>query len=181
MRYQKRILIAVSTLLAVALACNLPSQAPTPTLDVQTILTQTAQSLPATQAATPTSPFPAVTTTATIPLTISPTVPTISVTVNTNCRTGPGVAYDLIGGLLVGEKAVVVGKYTARNYWIIDNPDAAGSCWLWGEYAVVTGDIARLPEMTPPPSPTPTRTLTPSLTPTSTPTSTSTATPTSTP
>jgi len=91
-----------------------------------------------------------------------------TVSVNTNCRTGPGVVYDLIGALLVGEQAVVVGKYTAGNYWIINNPDSSGTCWLWGQYATVTGNTAGLPEYTPPPTPTPTSTPTPTVTPTPT-------------
>jgi len=85
---------------------------------------------------------------------------------NTNCRTGPGVVYDLVGALLVGEQAVVVGKFSAGNYWIINNPDAAGTCWIWGQYATVSGNTAGLPEYTAPPTPTPTFTPTPSLTPT---------------
>ena len=53
----------------------------------------------------------------------------------------PSMVYDLIGALLLGEQAVVVGKYTPGNYWIINNLDAAGTCWLWGQYATVTGNI----------------------------------------
>ena len=34
------------------------------------------------------------------------------------------------------------------------NP-AGGTCWLWGQYAVVSGNTATLPEYTPPPTPTP--------------------------
>jgi len=88
----------------------------------------------------------------------------VTVSVDTNCRTGPGVVYDRVGGLLVGEQAVVVGKYSAGNYWIINNPDSSGTCWLWGQYATVTGNTAGLPEYTPPPTPTPTITPTPTFT-----------------
>jgi len=61
---------------------------------------------------------------------------------------------------------VVVGKYSVGNYWIINNPDSSGTCWLWGQYATVTGNTAGLPEYTPPPTPTPTNTPTPTATPT---------------
>jgi uncharacterized protein YgiM (DUF1202 family) len=101
----------------------------------------------------------------------------VTVSVNTNCRTGPGVIYDLVGGLLVGEEAVVVGKFTLTNYWIINNPDSSGTCWLWGQYATVTGNTAGLPEYAQPPTPTPTFTPTPSATPTSSNTPTPTDTP----
>jgi hypothetical protein len=79
----------------------------------------------------------------------------VTVSENTNCRTGPAVVFDLVGALLVGEQAVVVGKYTIGNYWIINNPNGSGTCWLWGQYATVTGDTLGLPEYAPPPTPTP--------------------------
>jgi hypothetical protein len=78
----------------------------------------------------------------------------VTVSENTNCRTGPSAAYDLVGALLIGESAKVVGKNTSTNYWIIENPDGNGFCWLWGRYASVTGNTDILPEMTPPPEPT---------------------------
>lgn len=80
--------------------------------------------------------------------------PMVSVSVDTNCRTGPGTAYDSVGALLVGQSAEVVGKYSSANWWIIQNPNEPGSCWIWGQYASVTGDTSSLPEMTPPPLPT---------------------------
>lgn len=80
----------------------------------------------------------------------------ISVTRSTNCRAGPGKVYDYLGALLVGETTEVVGRDATRNYWYVRNPDRKnGFCWLWGEYATVTGDISRLPVLTPPPTPTP--------------------------
>lgn len=154
-------------------ACNLPSQAPTEIVEeaeaaasaTLLVLTLAAQNTQAAATQIPSStPFP--TDTPTIPPTSTSSVPMVTVSVNTNCRTGPGVIYDLIGGLLVGEEAVVVGKFTSTNYWIINNPDSSGTCWLWGEYATVTGNTAGLPEYTQPPTPTPTFTLTPSVTPT---------------
>jgi hypothetical protein len=102
------------------------------------------------------TPQPSLTPTATITLTPTQDKPMVSVSVDTNCRTGPGKIYDWIGGLLVGEKAEVVGVSTDGQYWIIKNPDQNGECWLWGNYATVTGPTAELPKYTPPPTPTPT-------------------------
>jgi len=99
---------------------------------------------------------PTITLTATQTLTPTPDKPMVSVSVDTNCRTGPGKQYDLIGALLVGEKADVVGESTEGGYWIIKNPDRAGECWLWGYYASVTGRTEGLVRYTPPPTPTPT-------------------------
>lgn len=98
---------------------------------------------------------PPITLTATETQTPTPDKPLVSVSVDTNCRTGPGEQYDLIGALLVGEQAEVVGETTDGGYWIIKNPDRAGECWLWGYYASVTGPTEGLPRYTPPPTPTP--------------------------
>jgi hypothetical protein len=69
---------------------------------------------------------------------------------------GPGRVYDRVGALLVGEVAEVVGRHQNGNYWYIRNPrQPNGFCWLWGEYATVTGNFAALPIFTPPPTPTP--------------------------
>jgi uncharacterized protein YgiM (DUF1202 family) len=90
------------------------------------------------------------------PPTLVPSIPMVSVSVNTNCRSGPSRFYDLLGGLRVGESARVVGKSPSTNYWIIETPRGSGVCWLWNGYATVTGDTAALPVVeTPPPPPAP--------------------------
>lgn len=86
----------------------------------------------------------------------------VSVSVPTNCRVGPGTAYTRVGALLVGEVAEVVGRHADRDYLVIRNPDRPGElCWLWGNYATLTGNMGALPVLTPPPAPTPTVTPTP--------------------
>jgi len=92
----------------------------------------------------------------------------VSVSEDTNCRNGPGKTYDYLGALLVGEQAEVVGQSMDGQYWIIKNPDRAGECWLWGQYASVTGPTAALPRYTPPPTPTPKHSPTQTMTPTQT-------------
>lgn len=96
--------------------------------------------------------------------------PTVTVSTATNCRTGPGQAYASIFGLPVGQIAEVVGKNTSTNYWIIKIPNGNGTCWLWGQYATVTGDASTLPTVAIPPTPTATITPTPKVTVTPTPT-----------
>ena len=168
-------LLLGSVLLIASQACT-PGQ---PTPDLNTINTAIAQTVAA--AATQTSepgipvtgdesptptpslepPTPSATMTA-IPLftptpafTFTPGTVQVSVSVPTNCRVGPGVAYGRVGGLLVDEVAEVVGRHSTRDYWIIRNPDRPGECWLWGEYATLTGNNNVLPIFTPPPTPTP--------------------------
>lgn len=89
-----------------------------------------------------------------LPLTAGPVW--VSVSVDTNCRSGPGKIYDYRGALLVGETTEVVGREGKGEYWYVRNPDKAGDfCWVWGKYATLSGSPAALPVLTPPPTPTP--------------------------
>jgi uncharacterized protein YgiM (DUF1202 family) len=81
---------------------------------------------------------------------------TVTVSVDTNCRSGPGAAYSYQGVLLVGESAEVIGRNAEWTYWIIRNPDQpGGTCWLWGQYTSVSGDVYSLPIYGLPGAPTP--------------------------
>jgi hypothetical protein len=72
-------------------------------------------------------------------------VPQLSVSVATNCRTGPGSNYGYVITISPGAVVTVVGQDPADNYWVIDVPGYPGSvCWLWGQYAVVTGSTVGL-------------------------------------
>jgi len=166
------ILASVTILVTASLACSAPSYA---TADPNFINTSVAQTFAAVQAqtqpgipvtgpqdtATPTltaSPTltPTITLTPTPIFTATPSIPLISVSVPTNCRVGPGKAYDRVGALLVGEYTEIVGRDLAGNYWYVRNPDNSNDfCWLWGEYATLAGNISVLPIFTPPPTPTP--------------------------
>lgn len=99
--------------------------------------------------------MPAITETATNTLTTTPEKVMVSVSVDTNCRSGPGKIYDYIGALLVGEQAEVVGKSMDGEYWVIKNPDRSGECWMWGYYASIIGDSSKVVSFTSPPTPTP--------------------------
>ncbi|MBI4730967.1 MAG: hypothetical protein HY781_02370 [Chloroflexi bacterium] len=87
---------------------------------------------------------------------LTPETPHVSVTVDTNCRTGPGTVYDKLGVLLVGQSAEVVGRSHNSDNWIIKLPsNPAITCWLWAYYATVTGNTSGLPVYPTPPTPTP--------------------------
>ena len=98
---------------------------------------------------------PSLTNSPTITLTSTLEVPMVSVSENTNCRTGPDKAYDYVGALMKGEQAEVVGQFQGGEYWIIKNPDRSGECWLWAYYSTVTGPTAGLPFYDQPATPTP--------------------------
>jgi hypothetical protein len=88
--------------------------------------------------------------------TFTPETTRVTVSIETNCRTGPGTAYDVLGVLKPGVSAEVIGRNASSDTWIIRLPsNPAISCWLWGYYSTVTGNIAGLPIYTPPPTPTP--------------------------
>lgn len=173
--YRRKLILFTSILLIFALsACNLPTNSPeeSPTPDLALTVTALAgggaqpqetatPGAPAGSAETATPQFTATAFTAT------PSVPQVSVSTNTNCRTGPGVIYDQIDALLIGQTAEVVGKNSSvPNYWVIKRINGSGTCWLWGEYATVSGNTANLPEYPVPPTPTPTITPTATFTPT---------------
>jgi len=81
----------------------------------------------------------------------------------TNCRNGPGTSYIFLAVLKEGEKAEVVGRSENEDYVVIENPDGPGSCWMWLEFAELTGSIDALPLEEIPPTPTPSLTPTPSV------------------
>ena len=85
-----------------------------------------------------------------------PSAPVVSVSLTTNCRTGPGEAYPFVLYFEPGQSARVIGRSSVDNYWYIAHPAAAdGHCWLWGQYATVQGNAGNLPVLTPPPPPAP--------------------------
>jgi len=107
----------------------------------------------------------------TIPYTPTSSIPVVTVSVGTNCREGPGIIYNLLDGLMVGEQAQIVKLAPAGvDYVVIQRPHGPGECWLWLQYATITGDTGQLPLAIIPPTPTPTATATSTftLTPTST-------------
>ncbi len=127
---------------------------------VQSMLTAMATSTPEftfTPSLTPTPVYtftPSFTSTPTF--TLTPEGPTVSVSVQTNCRSGPGTAYEVLGIFNVGETAQVVGRSAYNDNWIIKLPSKpAVQCWLWGYYATLSGDPSRLPVVVQPPTPTP--------------------------
>jgi len=151
----KRIIFALNAILVAALACTVgqtPGGDQSNAAEPDLAATITAQALTL-QAPTQTPGPP--TETPTPAATNTPTVPQVSVNSATNCRTGPSVAYDLLWTMQPGQVAEVVGKHTPSGYWIVKYPN--GQCWLWGQYATVSGNIGPLPEYPQPPTPTPSK------------------------
>jgi len=147
---------AAQTAVAAALTQQAPAATLAPTLPPAPAATLTPSPLPPPSATPTLTPSPLPTATPTMTLTPTPSTPMISVSVDTNCRSGPGKAYDRVGALLVGETAEVLARDPSGLFWYIPNPDNPGGfCWVWGQYATIEGDTASLPVFTPPPTPTP--------------------------
>jgi hypothetical protein len=131
-----------------------------------TSLTPTSEVATSTETFTPVYPSQTATgtLTATSIFTPTPFLPQISVSIPTNCRTGPGSAYPMVGALLVGKTVQVYARDPTGTFWYIENPDSPGQfCWVWGQYATITGLTYILPMYTPPPTPTATATPPPSF------------------
>lgn len=81
-------------------------------------------------------------------------LPIVQVSLDTNCRSGPGKVYPYLGGLFVGQESTVHGIDPSGAWYYIVNPDVEDSfCWIWGFYAETTGDTEPLPIFTPGPTP----------------------------
>jgi len=176
MKKSIHILFALIVLLSITQACNL--QSPTQSVisvndQAATIIAATLQAgnangadvpITATSSSTPNSTVTSMTATVGPTATITPTysVPMLTLREQTNCRTGPGLSYDILFAYVQGVKREILGYYAQENYWLIKAPESAtGECWIWGEYADVTGSYWVVPSLTPPP----TATLTPPIAP----------------
>jgi hypothetical protein len=167
----RRLILAAAACLAVS-GCNLvlkqasgnlPIEVLAKTAAAQTLsagggnalLTVNAQDTPESAAPTDTLTLmpPSLTPTATL----TPTNEKVTVTVsrNTNCRTGPDKFFDLVGTMNVGETAEAVGRNAQKTYWVIKLPSNTDkTCWLWYEWATVNGNGDSLPIIASPPTPT---------------------------
>jgi hypothetical protein len=133
---------------------------------LQVAQTQMAQTLAVGQAS-PTSQQLAQEPTFTPTITLTPqpsATPTLegvwlTVVENTNCRSGPGIVYDLITTIKKDQKVQALARNPDNDYYYIQNPNGGGFCWLWDQYSTLSGNITILPVFTP--QPTPTNTITP--------------------
>ncbi len=149
-------------LIAVMVACNLPSREQGPSQsDIQTaaaLTVQAALTVPVTASATEpqsimtNTPSPTATV---IAATITPTysVPMLLVKEQTNCRKGPGQDYEIVFTYLPNKKLMILGRYDPGNFWLVKSDESpTGQCWLWGEYVEVSGSYWVVSSVTPPPT-----------------------------
>src|SRR5262245_28333719 len=69
----------------------------------------------------------------------------LTVTDNSNCRSGPGTNYPIVTTIPAGTSVQIVAQYSGGQYWIVKAPDGKGECWVLGELGKVTGDTSAVP------------------------------------
>lgn len=63
-----------------------------------------------------------------------------------NCRFGPGTSYVVIGALIIGRQAEIIGRNEDSSWWYVRNPsDPSTSCWLSAAFVETVGDVQSLP------------------------------------
>jgi hypothetical protein len=160
-----RLLCAVTIMLMAIMACNIgaPGGSPVATLQPsETALAGQDGGPTATDSQPPTAtatlePAETATETLTPEPSLTPTfeVPVAEVNKQTNCRTGPSGAYDLVVALETGDKVEVVARDLGAGFVFIKSPKSPDQgCWVLQTNLTVTGNLTPLPAFTPPPSPT---------------------------
>ncbi len=158
------LLAGLAVILLVA-ACNEP--APTPTLVPAGDATTVQAAAPVTEVATESPPATAGPTPTGTPTVALPVTLTVSETLN--LRSGPGIAYPVVGALLAEGTATVIGVSPDGKWWKISCPadTTVEQCWVINDpqYSAVDAAVAALAVATAPavPSPTPTPTATPCI------------------
>lgn len=78
----------------------------------------------------------------------------VTVSRDTNCRSGPGSQYTWRGVFRAGQQTEVLKVYTGGHYVVVVDPSGEGECWLWLGYASPTSfEAYNLPEAVKPPLP----------------------------
>lgn len=73
------------------------------------------------------------------------TGPSLSLTQNANCRTGPGTAYDNVDTLFEGQVVAVEGRNEQNTWFMVRKSSGSGTCWVSIVSVVVQGDLDRAP------------------------------------
>lgn len=146
---RRRFLIVVLVLFLGLSACTLPVTTATPLAQPTVVLSPTSTTTP--------TPIPIETLLAAVelPTITSTSTPSISLASPreqpVNCRVGPDTSYAIIGALIVGRQAEIIGKNPDIRWVYVRNPsDPSTNCWLSVDFINITGDVELLPVVGPP-------------------------------
>ena len=147
-------------------SCNLPGDPAESQEQIMTAAAMTVQSALLTPLASPTASTPMVDNAGNTPVGTTPPVnsPTVSTTPTNssletpmasvsdviNCRSGPSKSYKVITQLVPNQKVQIIG-FLPPNFWVVSTQ--LGDCWLSGEFATPSGNVAAVPTVTAPPTP----------------------------
>lgn len=128
-------------------SCNLPrsqptatpASAPTPMLDTPTSSISTTTPVTTETLVSIELPLPTPSATSSVFLASAKDQPV-------NCRFGPGVSYAIVGALILGREAEIIGRNEDSSWWYVRNPsDPSTSCWLSAEFIETVGNVQSLP------------------------------------
>lgn len=75
----------------------------------------------------------------------TPSAPTLSAEMDTNCRAKPSGSSEILGYLFTGQKAEILGRDRAGEWWYIRYPSKPWiACWVWNNTTEVTGSTANV-------------------------------------
>jgi hypothetical protein len=87
--------------------------------------------------------------------------PEITIVQSAKCRSGPGIVYDLITYLSIGDRSFAEGRNKGSDWFLISQPNLLGNCWVADQLVELEGEVDSLPVLPAPPTPTPNPTPTP--------------------
>ncbi len=68
------------------------------------------------------------------------------VSVNANCRFGPGTDFLSVGALMLGQTVPILGTISDRTWWQIANPwSLSTKCWVANSVTSTSGDLSKVP------------------------------------
>ena len=77
----------------------------------------------------------------------TPSVPTLVLIQNANCRRGPSQVYDVLTSLLKGQSVPIMAKSEEGAWWLVHIPTGE-YCWISGVTGTTAGNLAALPVAT---------------------------------
>jgi hypothetical protein len=152
---RRRFLMFVLCIVFVASSCSYPASTPTtPALIPATGGTPTSIAVSPTPSLVPIETLIAVSELATVTET-STSTPSVTLASPreqpVNCRVGPDISYAVVGALLLGNQAEVIGKNIDITWLYVRNPsDPSTNCWLYVDLLNVEGNVDLLPVVGPP-------------------------------
>jgi hypothetical protein len=146
---RRHLIFSLLILFAIS-SCNMPASTPAP-VETPVVISQPTIDIPVTSVNTST-PVPVETLVEAVLFptkTVTPTPSTVLASPRdqpVNCRFGPDVAYAVVGALIVGRQAEVIGKNIDITWIYVRNPsDPSTSCWLYADLVNVEGNLEMLP------------------------------------